>query len=163
MVSWHEAGEPARVLGGGAGAAYAACQGPSRLGSGAGAPRGLAEGAWAGVTGQAHGAGAGPVGHGIGNDAWWGVWPGGYWWVGGAAGWGAAGRAAAHGTRLRPPAPRLGAGRREGVPWAPGTSWVAARAMAGSSDMPPWSVTAASIACRSSGRAAVAAAPTMAV
>ena len=39
---------------------------------------------WARVAGGAHGAEAGPVGQGIGNDARCGVWPGGYWDVSGA-------------------------------------------------------------------------------
>ena len=117
---------------------------------------------WAGVAGGAHGAGAGPVGQGIGNGARCGVWPGGYWDVGGAAGWGATAAAAGPGTRAEASRAQAGRGIAEGVVAAPGTCWVAARAHAGSDDTPPWSLTAASIACRSSGRAAVATAPTRA-
>ena len=64
---------------------------------------------WAGVAGGVHGAGAGPVGQGIGNDARWGVWPGGYWGVGGAVGWGATAAAAGPGARAK--ASRAQAGR----------------------------------------------------
>ena len=46
---------------------------------------------------------------------------------------------------------------------APGICWVAARAQAGSNEMPPWSLTAASIVCRFSGWVAVATAPARAV
>ena len=60
---------------------------------------GAGGGVGAGVAGRAHGAGARPVGQGIGNDARCGVWPGRYWDVGGAVGWGATAAAAGPGTR----------------------------------------------------------------
>ena len=64
---------------------------------------------------------------------------------------------------LRPPGPRLGTGQQEGVPFHPARDGWLPGAQAGSDDIPPWSLTSASIACRPSGRAAVATAPTRAV
>ena len=81
MVSWREAGEPMRVSGGGG-----AYQGAVATGAWGWCAHGADKGAWAGVAGGAHGAGAGPVGQGIGNDARWGMWPGRCWGDGPAVG-----------------------------------------------------------------------------
>ena len=66
------------------------------------------------------------------------------------------------GTRAEASRAQAGPGTAEGGVAASGTCWVAAGAQAGSDDTPPWSLTAPSIDCRSSGRAAVATAPTRA-
>ena len=141
---------------GGGGGAYAACQGAAATGDWGGCAQGAGCGAWAGVVGEVQGAGAGAVGQGIGNNARWGVWPGGYWEIGGAARWGVAGMVAAPGIRAEASSAQAGRGAAGGGATAPGTCWVAALAQAGSDDMPPWSWTAVSIAWRSSGQAAVA-------
>ena len=54
----------------------------------------------------------------------------------------------------------MGSGPQEG---APGLCWVAAVTRADSDDMPPWCLTALSVAGRSSGQAPVMTAPTTAV